>query len=476
MVINNDPLLLEVREVLSKCGRGKNYLIGLYPLLAFLGKESSGIFIASDNTAETCENLSYALKARTVAGLGRFQSGGDVAFLYPSLHPGRTLIVQDMRGQSIREVVSRKEYSCTSLAIDVRDTDPGNMLDFFGGVLDIEKRRLRRILPGSVRKAIRSVLTAIFLAGEFGFVEDDETAMELEEAAREMHKISGGQAGRFVLRLLRGGNLPQKALSMEKYGFLSRMIPEIEAIVGVPQNFYHHLGVWEHTIEVLSFLEAILGSTSEYFRSGADKVSEHFEEVPGGFPRRSLLAFAALIHDVGKAVCMKIEPSGRIRFQGHHIVGGQMADAIARRLELDRKSRKYLNSIVKNHMGLGFLLKEGETTSSRLRFVENTGSTCLDIAVLSLADRLATRGVASTQESLERFTRLVKRIVNDYFWYHSLKVAISYQEARNVSGIQQRAALTEMLFNLKVAMREGFVKSREEALEYIAPKSKKGFA
>lgn len=474
-VIKSDPMLSLIGDALRKCGRGRNYIAGLYPLMASLGFRCPGVLIVSKKPDVVCECLSEALKARFVVASSRV--GSNALILYPYLFPGRTIVLEGIPERSIGDFVREKKYSCTSLALDVMDADSAAVIDNYGAWSDIEQKRLRRIFPGALSHSVSSVLTAIFLRGEFGFVEDDETLEEIKEASKGILELSGVPMGRCVLRLFSGGNFAAKASAMERFGFISNLIPEVSAIVGVPQNYYHHLGVWEHTLEVMSLLEEILDNPSGYFKSGGKTLCLHFAKTLGsGFQRRSLLAFAAFIHDIGKAVCMKVEPSGRIRFQGHHVVGGKMADKIARRLGFDRKSRTYLVSVVGNHMGLGFLLKEGETYSSRLSFIKDNGSNCLDIAVLSLADRLATRGVATTEESLERFTRLVTRLVNDYFWYYQTENFISYEEARSVTGIMNGSALKEMLFDVKVAMREGIIESKEEALEYLAPENKRRYS
>ncbi len=472
-VIRNDPMLCLIADVLGKFGKGKNYIAGLYLLMALLGLRSPGVLIASKLPDLTSESLFGALKAKFVMASHRSGCLGNALILYPAMFPGRTIVLEGIPGKSIGDFIREKKYTCTSLALDVLDMDLNALIDDFSALSDIKEKKLKRIFPGALSNSVSSVLTAIFLRGEFDFVEDEDTFEEIKKVSRNIQEVSGVQAGRYVLRLFSGGNLARKAFAMERFDFVSNLIPEVSAIVGVPQNYYHHLGVWEHTLEALSLLEKILDNPSQYFKSWGERISKHFGVTLGsGFPRKSLLAFAALIHDAGKAPCMKVEASGRIRFQGHHMVGAKMADAIARRLGFDRKSRKYLVSVVGNHMELGFLLKEGETDLSRLSFVRETGSNCLDIAILSLADRLATRGVATTDESLKRFARLVTRLVSDYFWYHQTKMFISYKEARNVTGIRDGSVLREMLFDLKVAMRQGIIDSKEEALEFLAPQSK----
>jgi hypothetical protein len=114
-------------------------------------------------------------------------------------------------------------------------------------------------------------------------------------------------------------------------------------------------------------------------------------------------------------------------------------------------------------------LKEGESTESRLRAVRELGGRCPEVVLLSLADRLATRGEASTEEAQERFKRTVTRVLNDYFWLNDSNPPLSGYDVVIHEGVEPGPEVGRRLFQVRVAQREGTVADRQQALEYLSP-------
>src|SRR5690606_38134771 len=67
----------------------------------------------------------------------------------------------------------------------------------------------------------------------------------------------------------------------------------------------------------------------------------------------AVLRLAALLHDVAKPHTAQLLPGGRMVFYGHDVEGARQADAICRRLRLDRRRRELVVSLVRWHMVSG---------------------------------------------------------------------------------------------------------------------------
>jgi len=248
-------------------------------------------------------------------------------------------------------------------------------------------------------------------------------------------------------------------------------MPEIDNMSGVPQNYYHHLGVWEHTLEVLNILEYMIDSPAAFFPtySGRRILLHLSRKIEGGMDRRAFLGLAALIHDVGKPLALTVEPSGRIRFKGHQVIGGEIADDIGARIGLGRKGRRHLAGLVTDHMRLGFLMKEGECARSRLKAIKEMDDRSIEIVMLSLADRMATRGEASTEDAAGRYKRMAARVLADYFWDLDFPGLIGGRDVMMHTGVNSGPEVGRALFKARVAQREAIVSTRQQALEYLAP-------
>ena len=214
----------------------------------------------------------------------------------------------------------------------------------------------------------------------------------------------------------------------------------------------------------------MLEDPSRHFKAYGDRLAAYLRRpLAGGVPRRTFLAFAGLVHDIGKAPAMTVTQSGRIRFQGHDLEGERLASDVCSRLGLSRRAAAHLAGIVRDHMAPGFLIHEGESTASRLRFAMSLGDHCPEVVMLFIADRLATRGPATAGENPELFKRVATRLLNDWVWLHDYPPLIDGRDVLVHTGAGPGPEVGDALFRARVAQRESTVSSRTEALEYLAP-------
>src|SRR5205085_6277846 len=111
--------------------------------------------------------------------------------------------------------------------------------------------------------------------------------------------------------------------------------PKLEALVGVPQPpEYHPEGdCWVHQLLVM----------------------KHLPDPPG-----ETLAWAALLHDIGKPPTFKV--AERIRFDGHAAKGAEMAEVVLRRLKAPNKLREVVVELVDDHLMFADVPRMKEST------------------------------------------------------------------------------------------------------------------
>lgn len=469
--VASDGLFRLVLEVLAPERPGLFFACGLYLTDALAGLEPAGLLIA---TSAEPERAAGALAEAGFAEVAPKRPGG-VRVLVPrpatdrGARTGRRVTIVPLEGD-IEAHLGRVGYTVCACAMDLAESRPDGLIDPFGGIADLDEKRLRLVAPGALEKEPARVIQAAELRARYGLEPDPETILALKTAAGRLGGVQAPRVWHALSRIMGGSGLSDQARFLSETGVIPSLFPEVDAIKDVPQNYYHHLGVWEHTLETLDNLEGMMDEPGECFRACGGRVSGMLSgPVEGLVTRRAFLSFAALIHDVGKASTMRVEPSGRIRFKGHQYAGAAAARDIATRLGLSYRGRAYLTGVVGKHMALGFLLKEGETAEGRLRTAAEMGSNCVDISVLSLADRMATRGEASTDEGMDRYRRLVNRLLADYFWERDVAPLIGGRDLLVHGGLEQGPDIGRALFRVRVAQREGIVASRAQALEFVAP-------
>jgi len=466
--LRRDDLLRDIINAITIPGQQSRYICGSYISDALAGIAPGGILLAcTGNTAQAAGELAAGTGRRPVALKGR-----EGTYTLPGkTREERSISLVPLAAQGIEGHLAGAGFTVNAMAVDLSDVQGQvRLLDPFAGLSDLSDGRLRAVSRLSVSHDPARVMVAAGLCHRYRLEPDQATWLTLKSTAPEVKRLAPGRAFRLLGRLFSGGGLVSRALFLRKLGVLGAMFPELEAVFDVPQNYYHHLGVWEHTVEVLRLLEEFMETPSIAFPAQSGRLASHLEEkLEGGFDRRTYLAIAALLHDIGKPSAMRVEPSGRIRFQGHQLEGARLAVDIGRRLALGHRGRSYLAGLVGQHMAFGFLIKEGESTGDRLRAVAGLGSNCIDVAMLSLADRLATRGEASTREGVELYRRTVRRAVNDYFWLQDSAPLLSGRDVLVHAGVGPGQGVSRLLFRVRVAQKEGIIAGRAGALEYIAP-------
>jgi putative nucleotidyltransferase with HDIG domain len=126
--------------------------------------------------------------------------------------------------------------------------------------------------------------------------------------------------------------------------------------------------------------------------AGLDTLERMAAPVEGNISRKSLLLFAALLHDVGKPAA-RTEEAGRIRFLGHEVHGAGVAAGICEALRLGRQAAALVTSVVAHHLRPILLAAEASVTPrARYRLLRDLGEVAEEVLLHSLADVRATAG------------------------------------------------------------------------------------
>jgi [protein-PII] uridylyltransferase len=120
---------------------------------------------------------------------------------------------------------------------------------------------------------------------------------------------------------------------MHEVGFLGKYLPEFGRLTALVQHeFYHQYTADEHTLVCLEKLDRVQEATAAPFC--------HYAEMFRNLERPFLLYLALLLHDSGKS-----RPSS-----DHTRVGVELAQKVARRLQLDVAAAASLRLVIENHL------------------------------------------------------------------------------------------------------------------------------
>jgi len=224
---------------------------------------------------------------------------------------------------TIEEDLIRRDLTINAIAED----EQGQLIDPYNGLGDIKSKILRHVSPAFSEDPVRILRVARFAArySHLGFKVAEQTmqlmqhmvaagevdALVPERVWQELHKALGERHPEVFIEILRECNA------------LKVILPEIDALFGVPQPAQHHpeIDTGIHTLMVLH--QACLLSQSPVTR------------------------FAALCHDLGKALTDKEKwPS----HYGHETKGVKPVQQLCKRLRIPNEYNQLATLTAQYHL------------------------------------------------------------------------------------------------------------------------------
>jgi poly(A) polymerase len=257
---------------------------------------------------------------------------------------------------------------------------------------------------------------------------------------------------------------------MDQTGLLTQVFPELADMKGVPQNGYHHLNVFDHSLETVAQLEAVLAAPGRFFEDLAGEI-QRIAADPG---TAALLKVAALFHDIGKPQVQerRVDPD-RYTFYHHERVGVEIFQRAARRLRFSSAQTKAVTHYITWHMRPFLLLPlfiRGELTVRALgRLVKAARSSLPGCLALALADSLAGQGPLKPPDGDRRLVELAEtawRFYQDHLTPAQLPRLLGGDDLCAL-GLAPGPEFKRLLAAVEEAQWEGQVSTREEALALV---------
>jgi len=225
-----------------------------------------------------------------------------------------------------------------------------------------------------------------------------------------------------------------------------------------------------HTLEVLDAVVAMQADPAAVGLGGelAAPVAELLREpLANELTRGTGLRFAALLHDAAKPQTRDVLPGGRVTFVGHDREGANLARSVLRRLRASEKLAGYVASLTAHHLDLGFLVHERPLTRREIwRYLAATGPNSADVTLLTVADRLATRG-RKADPAIAAHLELAREVLEHAFAQRAAgpqPPLVPGDELAAELGMRPGPQLGELLRALEEDRYAGEISTRAEAV------------
>ena len=347
---------------------------------------------------------------------------------------------------SVKEDLSRRDFTINSIAASLNKDDYGNVIDPFNGIQDIERKIIRTPIDTdeTLSEDPLRMLRAIRFAAQLNFNIDSNVIKSIKKQYKRLKIISWERITEEIIKSLKTDKPSIAFYLFKETNLLSYIFPEIDIMPGVDViEGYGHKDVFIHTLQVVD---------------NAAKLTDKME-----------IRFAALVHDIAKPNTKKFYPKKGWTFHGHEHIGSHMVRHVAKRMKLSNKLRDYLCLMTKLHLRPIALVKKHITDSAVRRLMVEAGEHLDDLMILCRAD-ITTKNDMKIQKYRANFER-VEKLMEDVTMRDQMKAfqsPIRGEEIMKEFDLKPCKKIGDIKKMIEEAILDGAIENnREDAFNYM---------
>jgi len=219
---------------------------------------------------------------------------------------------------SLTDDLSRRDFTINSIAYHPSE----GIVDPFNGLEDIRNKTIRTVGHPDSRfheDALR-MLRAVRFSAQLDFEVHGDTLDAIKRNHSLIKNISWERTRDELTKLLTSEH-PFRLALLHDTGLLQHVLPEFDLCFHITQNHpYHVYNVAIHTLHAVASIEAT-----------------------------TILRWAMLLHDTGKAVTKTTDRNNIDHFYGHPKKSEEIAIRVLKRLRFDAKSTDLICRLIKHH-------------------------------------------------------------------------------------------------------------------------------
>ncbi|MDI4632992.1 multifunctional CCA addition/repair protein [Pelomonas sp. V22] len=242
---------------------------------------------------------------------------------------------------TVEQDLARRDLTINAMALDA----DGQLIDPYGGQQDLQARVFRHVSEAFAEDPVRILRLARFGARfpDFEVASETQALMQAMVAAGEVDALVAERVWQELARGLMEARPSRMVELLRSCGALARLLPELEALFGVPQPAEHHP-------EIDCGIHALM-------------VLDQCAKVDAPLPVR----FAALCHDLGKGETRKEELPRHIAHEGR---SARLAKQVSERWRVPRDCAELAELVAREHTHVHQSL--GFSPAARLRLIERS--------------------------------------------------------------------------------------------------------
>jgi len=320
--------------------------------------------------------------------------------------------VAALQGGSLEEDLARRDFTVNAMAEPLAG---GGIVDPHGGREDLAARRLRMVSAEAFDSDPLRLIRLVRFACTLDLEPEPETLAAARARAARIDAVARERVFAELRQIIASDRVRDGIRLLDEIDLTSHVLPELAALRGVEQNRYHHLDVYEHTLAVLDAvveIESDPGAPLEMPELSGPLREFLARPLADEMTRGTALRFGALLHDIAKPQTQARDEDGNVLgFPRHDVEGAKVSRAVLAGLRASERLRAHVEALARHHLRLGFLVHEMPLDRRDIyRYITATRPVEVDVSLLSVADRLATRG-RKAEEAIARHMEAARAVL-----------------------------------------------------------------